>query len=134
MAIYQQREAAYQQEVADRDRLVKVKIDKFMTEIDELLKKPAKCGATDIIGMMKRVDLYLSEPNPSWKQQPQKVAILITDGLETVMARPQPIDWKSKAEVVLVSSGGQAGILKPLLSQTQPFESIDGAFRYVLGR
>ncbi len=132
MAIYQQREAAYKQEVTARDRANEQRMGPFISRMKELLKQPANCGATDIIGMMKRADLYFGEPDSGWKQKPHKVAILITDGLETVKANPQPIEWTSKAEVVLVSSGGEAGILKPLLTNT-PFESIDAAVRYVIG-
>lgn len=132
LAIYRQREAAYQQEVAARDRVNKQKMGTFISRMKELLKQPANCGATDIIGMMKRADLYFNEPDSNWKQKPHEVAILITDGLETVKANPQPIEWTSKAEVVLVSSGGEAGILKPLLTNT-PFESIDAAIRHVIG-
>jgi hypothetical protein len=133
LAIYQQREAEYKQEVAARDRQIEQKIVTFTSNVEKLLKQPANCGATDIIGMMKRADLYLNEPDTNWRQKPRKVAILITDGLETVKANPKPIEWTSKAEVVLVSSGGEAGILKPLLTNT-PFESIDAAVRYVIGR
>jgi hypothetical protein len=132
MAIYQQREAAYKQAVAARDRANEQKMGTFISRMKELLKQPANCGATDIIGMMKRADLYFGEPDSGWKQKPHEVAILITDGLETVKANPKPIEWTSKAEVVLVSSGGEAGILKPLLTNT-PFESIEAAVRYVIG-
>jgi hypothetical protein len=132
LAIYRQQEAAYKQEVAARDRANEQKMGTFISRMKELLKQPANCGATDIIGMMKRAGLYFGEPDSNWKQKPRKVAILITDGLETVKANPQPIEWTSKAEVVLVSSGGEAGILKPLLTNT-PFESIDAAVRYVIG-
>jgi hypothetical protein len=132
LAIYQQREAAYNQEVAARDRANKQKMGTFISRMKELLKQPANCGATDIIGMMKRANLYFGEPDSGWKQKPHEVAILITDGLETVQANPKPIEWTSKAEVVLVSSGGEAGILKPLLTNT-PFDSIDAAVRYVIG-
>jgi hypothetical protein len=131
LAIYQQREAAYKQEVAARDRSNQQKMGIFVSQVKKLLEQPANCGATDIIGMMKRADLYMNEPDANWKQKPRKVAILITDGLETVKANPKPIEWTSKAEVVLVSSGGEAGILKPLLTNT-PFESIDAAVRYVV--
>jgi hypothetical protein len=132
LAIYQQREAAYNQEVAARDRSNQQKMSTFVSQMKKLLEQPANCGATDIIGMMKRADLYFGEPDSGWKQKPHQVAILITDGLETVKANPKPIEWTSKAEVVLVSSGGEAGILKPLLTNT-PFESIDAAIRYVIG-
>jgi hypothetical protein len=132
LAIYRQREATYNQEVAARDRANEQKIGTFISRMKELLKQPANCGATDIIGMMKRAGLYFNEPDANWKQKPHKVAILITDGLETVKANPQPIEWTSQAEVMLVSSGGEAGILKPLLTNT-PFESIDAAVRHVIG-
>lgn len=131
LALYQQREAAYNREVAERERANKQKMGTFISQVKELLKQPANCGATDIIGMMNRADLYLNEPDSNWKQKPRKVAILITDGLETVKANPKPIEWTSKAEVVLVSSGGEAGILKPLLTNT-PFDSINAAVRYVI--
>jgi hypothetical protein len=133
LASYQQQKAAHDKEVAARDRLIEQKMATFTSSVAGLLKQSAKCGATDIVGMAKRADLYLNEPNSNWRQQPRRVAMLITDGLETVKAHPQPIEWTSKAEVVLVSSGGEAGILKPLLTNT-PFESIDAAIRYVIGR
>jgi hypothetical protein len=130
---HQQQEAARNHEVAERDRSNAQKMDTFSTRVQALLKQPANCGATDIIGMMKRADLYMNEPDGNWRQKPRKVALLITDGLETVKANPKPIEWTAKAEVVLVSSGGEAGILKPLLTNT-PFESIDAAVRYIIGR
>jgi hypothetical protein len=130
---YQQEVFEYQKKVAAREQLIETEIAKLKHGF-ELLQNKTQCGATDIYGMLKRADLYLNEVNPTWRQTPRKLALVITDGIETVnTARPQPLQWTSKAEVILVSSGSEVGILKPLLNNT-PFESIDGAIRYIIGR
>jgi hypothetical protein len=130
LAAYQQQMAAYQQEVAKRDRTIESELARFKRGFEQMPKKPAQHKVTDIYGMLKRTDLYLNEANPTWAQVPRKIALLITDGLETASTKPQPLQWQSQAEVLLVSSGGEVGVLQPLL-KTTPFESIDGAIRYI---
>lgn len=133
VAAYQQAEAEYQQKVAAREQLIETEIANLKRGFELLQNKP-ECGATDIYGMLKRADLYLNEVNPTWTQTPRKLALLVTDGIETVnTTKPQPFEWTNKSEVVLVSSGAEVGILKPLLKNA-PYESIDGAIRYIIAR
>jgi hypothetical protein len=132
LVAHQQAEAEYQKKVAAREQLIETEIANFKRGF-ELLQNKTQCGATDIYGMLKRADLYLNEVNPTWTQTPRKLALVITDGIETVNStKPQPLQWTSKAEVILVSSGGEVGILKPLLSNVVPYESIDGAIRSIV--
>jgi hypothetical protein len=112
--------------VAQRNRDNQQKLKQFLAQVPPILKKRGSYNSTDIVGMVKRTNLFLNEPDPSKKREPQRIALLITDGLETLKTHPKKIEFADRTEVIIVCSGGEAGILKG-----QQFESIDSAIRYI---
>lgn len=130
VAAYEKQMANYQNLVAERNKAADQRSQDFITKLDTLTSKPSKCQSTDIVGMIKRGDLFLSETN-QWNQTPKKFALLITDGLETRQTVPKSLQFSSAPQVVLVSSGGQTGILQPLLGDGKPYESIASAVRFI---
>jgi hypothetical protein len=131
VAEYDKQMASYKTLVAERNKEADRRSQDFITQLDALTSKPSSCQSTDIVGMVKRGDLFLSETN-RWQQTPKKFALLITDGVETRQAPPKSLRFTSEPKVVLVSSGGQTGILQPLLGDNnQPYESIASAVRFI---
>jgi hypothetical protein len=128
---YEKQMASYKTLVAERNKEADRRSQDFITKLDALTSKPSNCQSTDIVGMVKRGDLFLGETN-HWQQTPKKFALLITDGIETSQAPPKSLKFISKPKVVLVSSGGQIGILQPLLGDNnKPYESIASAVRFI---
>jgi hypothetical protein len=102
------------------------KLDRFLAQVQPILKKRGTYNSTDIVGMVKRGNLFLNEPDPSKKREPQRIALLITDGLETLRRNPGKIKFADRTDVIIVCGGGETGILKG-----QQFESLDSAIRYL---
>jgi hypothetical protein len=127
---YQQQLSSYKQAMTARLHEAKRKSEEFTTKISKILKKPPSCTASDLVGMVERGNLYLSEAG-NWHQPPRNIALLITDGLETVRKNPKKVEFTSKPQVLLVSSGGQSGILQSLLGSDKPYESIESAVRFI---
>ena len=130
---YQQQLSAYDRVMALRQQQAQRNSAEFTTKISKVLEQPPNCKASDLVGMVERGDLYLSEAG-NWRQMPRNIALLITDGLETVRNNPKKVEFASKPQVLLVSSGGRAGILQPLLGSNKPYESIEGAVRFITGK
>ncbi len=131
--IYQQKLASYNQSMMIRQQKAQGDSAELMAKVSKILEKSPSCQASDIKGLIKRGDLYMSETG-NWHQTPRNVALLVTDGLETVQKQPEKVEFSSKPQVLLVSSGGQAGILQPLLGSEKPYESIEGAVRFITGQ
>ncbi|WP_310413585.1 hypothetical protein [Chamaesiphon sp. OTE_8_metabat_110] len=131
--VYQQQLSSYQQAMASRQQEAQQNSTEFTTKISKVLAQPANCQASDVVGTIERGDLYLSEAG-NWRQPPRNVALLITDGLETAQNNPKQVKFASNPQVLLVSSGGRAGILQPLLGGNKPYESIEGAVRFITGK
>ena len=131
--VYQQQLSAYRQAMASRQQEAQQNSAEFTTKISKVLAQPANCQASDVVGTNERGDLYLSEAG-NWRQPPRNIALLITDGLETAQNNPKQVKFASNPQVLLVSSGGKAGILQPLLGGNKPYESIEGAVRFITGK
>jgi hypothetical protein len=116
----------YQQRVTHRQAENQQKLDRFLAQVQPILKQRGSQNSTDIVGMVKRGNLFLNEPDPSKKREPQRIALLITDGLETLRKNPGTIKFAERTDVVIVCGGGEIGIL-----QGQHFESLDSAIRYI---
>ena len=130
---YQQQLSTYDRAMAARQLQAQRNSSKFTSKISKILEQPPSCKASDLVGMVERGDLYLAEAG-NWQQRPRNIALLITDGLETARNNPKKVEFISKPQVLLVSSGGQAGILQPLLGSHKPYESIEGAVRFITGK
>jgi hypothetical protein len=130
---YQQQLSAYDRVMAVRQQEAQRNSAEFTTKISKVLEQPPSCKASDLVGMVERGDLYLAEAG-NWRQLPRNIALLITDGLETARSNPKKVEFTSKPQILLVSSGGQAGILQPLLGSNKPYESIEGAVRFITGK
>jgi hypothetical protein len=127
---YEKQMANYKNLVAERDKEADRRSQEFNTKLDALINKNSNCQSSDIVNMVKRGNLFLSETN-KWKQTPKKFALLITDGIETRQTAPKSLQFSSAPQVVIVSSGGQTGILQPLLGDNKPYESIESAVRHI---
>ncbi|WP_295618129.1 hypothetical protein [Chamaesiphon sp. GL140_3_metabinner_50] len=130
---YQQQLSTYDRVMALRQQEAQRNSKEFTTKISKVLEQPPSCKASDVVGMVERGDLYLAEAG-NWRQLPRNIALLITDGLETARNNPKQVKFTSNPQVLLVSSGGQAGILQPLLGSNKPYESIEGAVRFITGK
>lgn len=130
---YQQQLSSYDRAVALRQQEAQRNSTEFTTKISKILEQPPNCKASDVVGTIERGDLYLSEAG-NWRQPPRNIALLITDGLETARNNPKKVQFASNPQVLLVSSGGRAGILQPLLGSNKPYESIEGAVRFITGK
>ncbi len=130
---YQQQLSAYDRIMALRQQEAQRNSAEFTTKISKVLEQPPNCKASDLVGMVERGDLYLAEAG-NWRQPPRNIALLITDGLETAQNNPKQVKFASNPQVLLVSSGGQTGILQPLLGSNKPYESIEGAVRFITGK
>ncbi len=130
---YQQQLSSHRQAMALRQQEAQRNSAEFTSKIGKVLEQPPSCKASDVVGTIERGNLYLSEAG-NWRQPPRNIALLITDGLETARNNPKKVEFTSKPQVLLVSSGGQAGILQPLLGSHKPYESIEGAVRFITGK
>jgi hypothetical protein len=116
----------HQQQATRRQADNQQKLDRFLAQVQPILKQRGSQNSTDIVGMVKRGNLFLNEPDPSKNREPSRIALLITDGLETLRKNPGTIEFAERTDVVIVCGGGETGIL-----QGQHFESLDSAIRYI---
>jgi hypothetical protein len=130
LAEYQAKLAIYQQAMADRTQGLTAHSQAFTAKLKPILAQVPACQASDIVGLVQRGDLFLKEAG-NWRQVPKKVALLVTDGIETARNSPGKLQFSSQPVVVVVSSGGQTGILQQLMGDSKPYESIDGAVRFI---
>jgi membrane-associated protease RseP (regulator of RpoE activity) len=114
----------YQERTARRQADNQQQLDRFLAQVQPILKKRGTYNSTDIVGMVKRGNLFLNEPDPSKTREPQRIALLITDGVETVRRNPDKIKFADRTDVTIV--GCEKGILPG-----QQFESLDSAIRYI---
>ena len=128
VAAYRKAKAAYDKEQTNWQNDVDRRVETFKSTIQPMIEDKKRYGATDIIGGLTRADLFLSESRPgSGMGQQTNVIVLITDGLDNVRRTPEEI--KSGATIVLVNSSHSKGVLSKY--QTETFESIEAAFRFV---
>jgi hypothetical protein len=107
-----------------------VQIDIFLKATKPILAASPTCKATDIVGGIKRADLFLNERQPAGAIPARKVSFFVTDGEHNTTAETKPPEMKSKPEIVIVSPGSGAGMLEHL--QPSKFDSIDAAIEYIL--
>jgi hypothetical protein len=125
-AQYAQQQQKHQQREAARNTANDLKLKQFLVKVQPLLKLRGTCNSTDIVGMTKRANLFFNEPYPTKGQPARRVALLVTDGLETVRKHPEMVKFADGTEVIIVCGGGETGILTG-----QQFESLDSAIRYL---
>ena len=78
---------------------------------------------------MKRADLFLFESDSDAQTEPHRYAVLITDGIDDVGARPVPVHGGTR--ILMVNGAAQLGSLAVL--KPQRLESIEAAIRYIVG-
>jgi hypothetical protein len=123
---YAQQQQKHQQRKAARNTANDLKLKELLAKVQPLLKLRGTCNSTDIVGMTKRANLFFNEPYPTKGQPARRVALLVTDGLETVRKHPEMVKFADGTEVIIVCGGGETGILTG-----QQFESLDSAIRYL---
>lgn len=132
VAEYNQQKAAFDRANQAQLKANEVQIAIFLKAAKSVLAAPPTCQSTDIVGGIKRVDLYLNERQPAGAIPARKVAFFITDGEHNTTAAKQPPEMKSKPEIIVVSPGSGAGMLEQL--NPVKFESIDAAIVDILSR
>ena len=116
------REQAWQDEMQTR-------IGEFQNAADPMLAMAADAKRSPVWDAVKRADLFLFESDSDGNVEPHRYAVLITDGLDDVGARPVPMH--GGARILMVNGSGQLGALAVL--KPQRFESIEAAVRYIVG-
>jgi hypothetical protein len=102
------------------------KLEAFLAKVTPLLKLRGTQKSTDIVGMGKRMNLFLKEPYLTKGQAARQIALLVTDGEETIKKNPEAVKFADGTEVIIVCAGSGTGILKG-----QQFENLDSAIRYL---
>jgi hypothetical protein len=123
---YAQQQQKHQQRKAARNTANDLKLKELLAKVQPLLKLRGTCKSTDVVGMAQRANLFFNEPYPTKGQPARRVALLVTDGLETVRKHPETVKFADGTEVIIVCGGGETGILTG-----QQFESLDSAIRYL---
>lgn len=119
----------YQNSIQQWQSQSEVKIQEFMTtQLQPILSYPVNCGSSDIQGGINRARLFLAESDTTWRQQPRKFAVFITDGLDNVGV--QAAEFDTNAEVLLVNGAGSKGIFDNI--EHKAFESVPAAFQYLV--
>ena len=132
VAAYDKQKAAFDRANQAQLKANQVEIAIFLKAAKSILAAPPTCKSTDIVGGIKRVDLYLDERQPAGAIPARKVAFFVTDGEHNTTAATKPPEMKSKPEIIVVSPGSGAGMLEQL--QPTKFESIDAAIADILSR
>jgi hypothetical protein len=120
-ADFDNQQQAWQEEMQTR-------IGQFQSAAEPILAMEADAKRSPVWDAVKRTDLFLSESD-SFGAASHRYAVLITDGIDDVGARPVPVHAGTR--VLLVNGAGQTGALGVL--KPQCFESIEAAIRYVVG-
>jgi hypothetical protein len=132
VAAYDKQKAAFDRANQAQLKVNEVQIAIFLKAAKSVLAAPPTCQSTDIVGGIKRVDLFLDERQPAGAIPARKVAFFVTDGEHNTTAATKPPEMKSKPEIIVVSPGSGAGMLEQF--QPQKFESIDAAIEDILSR
>jgi hypothetical protein len=132
VAGYNQQQAAFDRANQAQQLANELAIARFIKDVKPVLGKASTCKATDIVGGIKRVDLYLDERKPAGAIPAREVAFFISDGEHNTTAATKPPEMKSKPEIIVVSPGSGAGMLEQL--NPVKFESIDAAIADILSR
>ena len=132
VAAYDKQKAAFDRANQAQLKVNEVQIAIFLKAAKSVLAAPPTCQATDIVGGINRVDLFLNERQPAGAIPARKVAFFVTDGEHNTTAATKPPEMKSKSEIIVVSPGAGAGMLEQL--QPIKFESIDAAIADILSR
>jgi len=119
---FEEREQSWREDMQTR-------IGEFQGAVDPMLSMAADANHSPVWDAVKRADLFLSESDSDGNTEPRRYAVLITDGIDDVGARPVPIN--SRTRILVVNGAGQLGALAVL--KPQRFESIAAAVRYIVG-
>jgi hypothetical protein len=132
VAAYDKKKAAFDRANQAKLKANEVQIAIFLKAAKSVLAAPPTCQSTDIVGGIKRVDLFLNERQPAGAIPVRKVAFFVTDGEHNTTVATKPPEMKSKPEIIVVSPGSGAGMLEQF--QPHKFESIDAAIEDILSR
>jgi hypothetical protein len=125
-ALHDSEQQKHDQREAQRNADNQSKFEAFLPKVAPLLKLRGTQKATDIVGMGERMNLALKEPYLTKGQAVRQIALLMTDGEETVKKNPKVVKFADGTEVIIVCAGSGTGILKG-----QQFENLDSAIRYI---
>ena len=122
----QKEEFARQQQAWQDD--MQSRIGEFQKLMDPMLAMAPDAKHSPVWDAVKRADLFLYESDSDGNADPHHYAVLITDGIDDVGARPVPVH--SGARVLIVNGAAQLGSLAVL--KPQRFESIGAAIHYIV--
>ncbi len=99
-------------------------------EVRKILDYTNLHGASDITGAMELAQLYLTETDLFFKNDINKVALLVTDGKDNMMRSKLPT--KFDGELIIVNRTSHAGILENF--KYQNFTNVQSAIRYITNK
>ena len=102
-------------------------LDIFFPKLKQLLQKPATCQETDINGLTQRLTLFLNEDATRWSQPPQRYALMVTDGLDTV--NRTTVAFPKETTLLLVNGSGSKGVFAKV--PHQHFEATSAAIEHM---
>lgn len=111
------------QRLNDWQQQTQKNIQTFRKQYKPLLQQGFTCAETDVIGGVKRADIFLSETP---KNQDRKVAIFVTDGVHTTGGNTK-LQWQSHAQVLLVGGAGNPGVFSSITHER--YEAVESAVR-----
>ena len=113
----------------ERQRAEGLRLAAFRRTLEPLLLQPADSRRTDIFGALERADLFLAEPEPSWRAPARKYIVLLSDGRDNVHRPAVPL--QSGARILLINGSASVGSLAPY--GPVRLESLDAAIRLIQG-
>lgn len=119
--VYEKQAKAWEQETEKR-------INKFVSEIEPILRLKANARRSDVLNALNRVDLYLGEKDPVFSTNIRKVIILNSDAQDNVKAKLNTLN--SGARLIVVNGIGSVGSLKAL--NPELFESLKSAVNHIV--
>lgn len=99
------------------------KLDAIKPKLQEILEHPRNCQSTDIQNAVSRAQTLFNEPT-TWEQKPRKLAVFVTDGLDSFS--DSPVDLQAD-QIILVNGAIEMGIFENLPHQR--FESPQSAMQ-----
>lgn len=125
---YNQKKALYEENIVSWNQETEKRVQKFLSEVEQLLSLEPKAKRTDVMNALNRVDLFLAEKDPSFPVNAKKVIILNSDAQDNVKAKLNALN--SGARLIVVNGIGSVGSLKDL--KPELFESLEAAINQIV--
>jgi hypothetical protein len=128
-AAYRKQKETFDKEQQSWQDEMQARIGEFQKLMEPIVAMAADAKHSPVWDAVNRADLFLAESDSGGNAETHRYAVLITDGIDDVGARPVPVH--SGTRILIVNGAAQLGSLAVL--KPQRFESIEAAIRYVVG-